>query len=107
MSKEIPIFLAALALIYTGMALDPNTACAGVARYLLGAGPMLPPTQDLALAQLHRALNGGAFEHPWNANLPLHRVFRRIRPHHHIAGVEDVEERRRCLNVHLPYECGN
>ncbi|KAI0278046.1 hypothetical protein BGY98DRAFT_562482 [Russula aff. rugulosa BPL654] len=27
--------------------------------------------QDLALARLHTALNGGAFENPWNANLRL------------------------------------
>jgi len=49
-----------------------NNACTGVARYLLGVGPMPSSTpQDLALAQLHRALNGGAFEHPWNTNFSL------------------------------------
>jgi hypothetical protein len=33
--------------------------------------PPLTP-QDLALARLHAALNGGAFENPWNTNLRLH-----------------------------------
>ena len=34
---------------------------------------MPPPTpQDLAFARSHAALNGGAFENPWNANLRLH-----------------------------------
>jgi hypothetical protein len=108
---------------YTGMALDPNNARTGVARYLLGVGPMPPPTpQDLALARLHRALDGGAFEHPWNANLPpqatplanpgpVQGATRLpfcsavlVSIYHHIAC---VEERRRRLDVHLPYGCGN
>jgi hypothetical protein len=54
------------------MTLDPNNACAEVARYLLGVGAVPPPTpQDLVLAWLHGALDGGALEHPWNANLRL------------------------------------
>jgi hypothetical protein len=58
------------------MAPDPNNAainpCTEVARYLLGIGPMPPPTpQDLALARLCTALNGGAFKHPWNVDLTL------------------------------------
>ena len=41
----------------------------GVAWYLFGVGPMpLSTPQDLALAHLHRALDEGAFEHPWNVN---------------------------------------
>jgi hypothetical protein len=52
-------------LLYTGMTLDPNNACAEVARYLLGVGAVPPPTpQDLVLARLHGALDGGALEHP-------------------------------------------
>jgi hypothetical protein len=108
------------------MALDPNNARAGIVGYLLGAGPitpMPPPThQDLALARLHRALDGGAFEHPWNVNLPPQATHPwQIRAlckmprfpfflavllsiYHHIAG---VEERHRHLDVHLPYGCGN
>jgi hypothetical protein len=54
------------------MTLDPNNARAGVARYLVG--PVPPTPQDLILARLHGALDGGAVEHPWNlnANLRLH-----------------------------------
>jgi hypothetical protein len=53
------------------MALNPNNAYTGVARYFVEVGAMPPPTpQDLALAQLHRTFDGEAFEHPWNANIP-------------------------------------
>jgi hypothetical protein len=72
------------------MALDPNNARAGVARHLLGAGPMpLPAPQNLVnvLAQLHRAHDGGAFEHPWNANLPL----------------QTLAKSRSCATCHAPH----
>jgi hypothetical protein len=42
------------------MALDPDNAHTRVAKYLLGIG-LMPTPQDLALARLHRALDGGAF----------------------------------------------
>jgi hypothetical protein len=62
-----------VSLVYAGMALDPDNTRAGVAKGpLLGVGPMPPPTpQDIALARLHRALDG-AFQQPWNTNLPPH-----------------------------------
>ncbi|KAI0248735.1 hypothetical protein BJV78DRAFT_1156272 [Lactifluus subvellereus] len=43
----------------------------GVARYLLGIGPIPPPRlQDIVLAQIQGALalDGGAFEEPWNVS---------------------------------------
>ena len=54
------------------MAANQNEApAAGMAGYLLGLGAMPPPRpQDIALAQMHRALNGGVFEHPWTQNAP-------------------------------------
>jgi hypothetical protein len=72
MSQEMPNFLAARALVYAGMALDPSNARAGVATYLLEAGPMPPTPRDLALARLHRALDGGAFEHPCESSSSGH-----------------------------------
>ena len=54
------------------MADIPNPARAGLARYLIGLGPMPPPNpQDVALAQLCGALDRGMFKQPWNANLPI------------------------------------
>jgi hypothetical protein len=54
------------------MAANQNEAPASrMVGYLLGLGPMPPPCpQDIALAQMHRALNGGIFEHPWAQNVP-------------------------------------
>ena len=54
------------------MAANLNRTHPGVARYLLGIGPMPPPhPQDIAVAQIQGALNGGAFEQPWNMQPPL------------------------------------
>ena len=55
------------------MAANPNHAHTGVARYLLGIGPMPPPRpEDIALAHLQGALDGGAFEQPLrNRHPPL------------------------------------
>ena len=54
------------------MAANQSGACPGVARYLLGMGPLPPPrSQDIALAQIQGALDGGAFEQPWNMYPPL------------------------------------
>lgn len=56
------------------MALDLNNARAEVVKYLPGVGPMPPPTpQDLALVGLRGTLDGGVFEHSWNADLQAFR----------------------------------
>jgi hypothetical protein len=40
--------------------------------WLVPASSRSPPTpQDLVLARLHGALDGGAVEHPWNLNANL------------------------------------
>ncbi|KAI0246018.1 hypothetical protein BJV78DRAFT_1158199 [Lactifluus subvellereus] len=59
------------------MAANPNSARPGVPRYwyLLGMGPMPLPQahpQDIALARIQGALNGGAFEQPWTRNHDAH-----------------------------------
>lgn len=44
---------------------NANTGRAGMAQYLLGMGPMPPPTpQEIALGLANRDLNGGAYENP-------------------------------------------
>ena len=51
------------------MAEIPIGAQAGLARYLLGLGPMPPLRPEVvALAQICGALDRGAFEQPWPRN---------------------------------------
>jgi hypothetical protein len=54
------------------MVTNPNNRGPGIARYLLGMGPM-PPLfpEELAITQLHGALDSGIFSQLWNGEAPL------------------------------------
>ncbi|KAJ6560058.1 hypothetical protein B0H19DRAFT_1069762 [Mycena capillaripes] len=54
------------------------------ARFLLGMGPMPPPTnQDLAVAQMQQSLNQGMYGHGANYHMPVGGPYGGNMPHYH------------------------